>query len=87
MEKILKIIIAFKIIDPSNTGFADLKRLTQILANHVGPLTQEDLEVVMKTCDVDGDGNIGVNDFEQLFEKAGAQVEEEKRKKEAAASQ
>jgi len=51
---------AFKILDPGNTGFVDLRRLITILSNHVGPLTEDDLEVIMRSCDLDRDGNIGL---------------------------
>ena len=58
---------AFKVFDPKDTGYVDEKNLKEIM-EHVGlgPITTEDLKVLIGTADKDGDGKISLEDFRNM---------------------
>eukprot|EP01065_Artemidia_motanka_P039042 TRINITY_DN47880_c0_g1_i1.p2 TRINITY_DN47880_c0_g1~~TRINITY_DN47880_c0_g1_i1.p2 ORF type:complete len:217 (+),score=82.28 TRINITY_DN47880_c0_g1_i1:60-653(+) len=59
---------AFKVYDPHDTGFVDTDMLKQIMSRMgYGDMTKEDMEVLIKTADVDGDGKISLEDFRQML--------------------
>lgn len=58
---------AFKVFDPHNTGYIDkhtLKKVMQRLG--YGQITAEDMAVLIETADVDGDGMISFEDFQNM---------------------
>jgi Ca2+-binding EF-hand superfamily protein len=64
MDPILE---AFRILDPSNSGFLSTERLKKTFRNlGYGDLTDDELAVLVKTGDSDGDGKIGLEDFRML---------------------
>eukprot|EP01062_Namystynia_karyoxenos_P082467 TRINITY_DN9298_c0_g2_i1.p2 TRINITY_DN9298_c0_g2~~TRINITY_DN9298_c0_g2_i1.p2 ORF type:complete len:197 (+),score=101.78 TRINITY_DN9298_c0_g2_i1:141-731(+) len=59
---------AFKVYDPHDSGFVDPEMLKQIMSRMgYGDMTKEDMEVLIKTADVDGDGKISLEDFRQML--------------------
>eukprot|EP00756_Hemistasia_phaeocysticola_P002714 Hpha_TRINITY_DN11841_c1_g1::TRINITY_DN11841_c1_g1_i1::g.2062::m.2062/K02183/CALM; calmodulin len=59
---------AFKVYDPNETGFVDPDMLKQIMTRMgYGEMSKEDMEVLVKTADVDGDGRISLEDFRQML--------------------
>lgn len=59
---------AFKVYDPNETGFVDADVLKQIMSRMgYGEMTKEDMEVLVKTADVDGDGKISLEDFRNML--------------------
>ncbi len=58
---------AFKVYDPENRGYIDVELLRSIYTKlGLGDLTSEDLDILVKNADFDGDGVIGLEDFRQL---------------------
>jgi Ca2+-binding EF-hand superfamily protein len=52
------------VYDPHETGFVDIDVLKSIFSNlGFGEITQEDMNVLVETADVDGDGKISLADF------------------------
>ena len=65
---------AFKAYDPKGTGFVDAAVLRQVFeALGFGEITAEDMEILIETGDVDGDGKISLDDFRKMvdFDKGG----------------
>jgi Ca2+-binding EF-hand superfamily protein len=59
---------AFRVYDPNNTGFVDVDTLNQIMSRMgYGDMTKEDMDVLIKTADVDGDGRISLEDFRSML--------------------
>mmetsp|Transcript_82820 Transcript_82820/g.138211 ORF Transcript_82820/g.138211 Transcript_82820/m.138211 type:complete len:171 (+) Transcript_82820:22-534(+) len=59
---------AFKVYDPQDTGYVDSDVLRGIMSRMgYGELTKEDMEVLVKTADVDGDGKISLDDFRNML--------------------
>lgn len=59
---------AFRAYDPGNTGYVDPEVLKQIMARMgYGDMTKDDMEVLIKTADVDGDGRISLEDFRNML--------------------
>mmetsp|Transcript_10225 Transcript_10225/g.25259 ORF Transcript_10225/g.25259 Transcript_10225/m.25259 type:complete len:196 (+) Transcript_10225:146-733(+) len=59
---------AFKVYDPHDTGFIDIDILKQIFVNlGFGEITPEDVQVLVETADVDGDGKISLADFRKMI--------------------
>jgi calmodulin len=66
---------AFKAYDPKGTGFVDAAVLRQVFeALGFGEITAEDMEILIETGDVDGDGKISLDDFRKMvdFDKGAA---------------
>merc|ERR1711998_648853 len=64
---------AFKVYDPTNSGFADPEILRTIFKQlDYGEITDEDLQVLIQAADVDGGGKISLEDFRGMlkFNKA-----------------
>eukprot|EP01028_Stygiella_incarcerata_P011806 TRINITY_DN68872_c0_g2_i1.p1 TRINITY_DN68872_c0_g2~~TRINITY_DN68872_c0_g2_i1.p1 ORF type:complete len:276 (-),score=98.42 TRINITY_DN68872_c0_g2_i1:48-875(-) len=59
---------AFKVYDPRDTGYVDPDMLRGIMSGlgH-GVITEEDMNVLIKTADVDGDGRINLSDFREML--------------------
>ena len=58
---------AFKVYDPHDTGYVDLEVLRSIFSNlGFGEVTSEDVDVLIETADVDGDGKISLSDFRKM---------------------
>lgn len=68
---------AFKVYDPEGTGFVNLEVLKGIFENlgH-GEITSEDLDVLVETADVDGDGKISLEDFRNMLGHNKAKLKE-----------
>jgi len=59
---------AFKVYDPHDTGYVDSEVLKGIMARMgYGEMTSEDMEVLIKTADADGDGKISLEDFKTML--------------------
>ena len=59
---------AFRVYDPSKTGFIDTAELQQIMGRMgYGEMTSDDMEVLINTADVDGDGKISLDDFRAML--------------------
>ena len=59
---------AFRVYDPTGTGFVDVEVLNQIMSRMgYGDMTRDDMEVLIKTADVDGDGKISLEDFRSML--------------------
>lgn len=64
---------AFRVFDPKDTGFIDEDKLRQaFIAFGLGELSDEELEILKRTADIDGDGMINVEDFRGLLDGATA---------------
>mmetsp|Transcript_20121 Transcript_20121/g.27345 ORF Transcript_20121/g.27345 Transcript_20121/m.27345 type:complete len:179 (-) Transcript_20121:279-815(-) len=60
---------AFEVYDPNRTGFIDTDVLRTVFENlGFGTITDEDLEVLLQTGDIDKDGKISLNDFRGMLE-------------------
>mmetsp|Transcript_16775 Transcript_16775/g.39548 ORF Transcript_16775/g.39548 Transcript_16775/m.39548 type:complete len:160 (+) Transcript_16775:59-538(+) len=60
---------AFKVYDPHETGFVDIEVLKAIFSNlGFGDVTNEDVQVLVETADVDGDGKISLEDFRHMIQ-------------------
>jgi len=58
---------AKQVYDPHDTGFVDLEVLRSIFSNlGFGEVTSEDVNVLIETADVDGDGKISLSDFRKM---------------------
>jgi Ca2+-binding EF-hand superfamily protein len=59
---------AFKVYDPHDTGYVDPEVLKGIMARMgYGEMTKDDMEVLIKTADVDADGKISLEDFRNML--------------------
>jgi Ca2+-binding EF-hand superfamily protein len=60
---------AFRVYDPNGTGFVDTEVLKGIMKNlgYGSDLTADDLEVLIRTADVDGDGKVSLEDFRNML--------------------
>uniref|UniRef100_A0A7S1QGK0 EF-hand domain-containing protein n=1 Tax=Neobodo designis TaxID=312471 RepID=A0A7S1QGK0_NEODS len=59
---------AFRVYDPNNTGFVDTTVLKEIMRNMgYGEMSKDDMDVLVKTADVDGDGRISLDDFRNML--------------------
>lgn len=59
---------AFKVYDPHGSGFVDPEVLKGIMSRMgYGEMTKEDMEVLIRTADVDGDGRISLDDFKNML--------------------
>jgi len=60
---------AFKGYDPEGTGFVDVETLRGIFQNlGFGDITDDDLNILIETGDVDNDGRISCDDFRKMLE-------------------
>eukprot|EP00656_Telonema_subtile_P050355 TRINITY_DN649_c0_g1_i2.p1 TRINITY_DN649_c0_g1~~TRINITY_DN649_c0_g1_i2.p1 ORF type:complete len:178 (+),score=57.60 TRINITY_DN649_c0_g1_i2:167-700(+) len=60
---------AFKVYDPSGSGFAEPEILRGIFKQlDYGEITDEDLQVLIQAADVDGDGKISLEDFRGMLQ-------------------
>lgn len=58
---------AKQVYDPHDTGYVDLEVLRSIFSNlGFGEVTSEDVNVLIETADVDGDGKISLSDFRKM---------------------
>lgn len=58
---------SFEALDPTASGYAENELLRKIFRNlGFGELTDEELEILIQTCDADKDGRIGLEDFRSL---------------------
>lgn len=59
---------AFRVYDPNNTGFVDHEVLKQIMSRMgYGEMSKDDMDVLIKTADVDSDGKISLEDFRNML--------------------
>lgn len=59
---------AFRVYDPNNTGFVDKDVLRKIMREMgYGEMKPDDMEVLIKTADADGDGQISLEDFRNML--------------------
>merc|ERR1712072_740596 len=60
---------AFKAYDPHGTGYVDTDVLRGVFQNlGFGEITDEDLQILVETGDVDGDGKISLDDFRGMID-------------------
>lgn len=60
---------AFKVYDPELTGYVDSEVLRNIFSSlGFGDITDEDLQILIETGDVDKDGKISLEDFRHMLE-------------------
>ncbi|KAG5190981.1 hypothetical protein JKP88DRAFT_256894 [Tribonema minus] len=58
---------AFKAYDPDGTGYVDVEVLRTIFSNlGFGDINNDDLAILVEAADVDGDGQISLNDFRRM---------------------
>ncbi|KAJ9446358.1 Calmodulin-2 [Diplonema papillatum] len=59
---------AFKVYDPQESGYVDPEVLKSVMSRMgYGDMTREDLDVLIKTADMDGDGKISLEDFRSML--------------------
>ncbi len=59
---------AFRVYDPNGTGYVDTAVLKDIMRNMgYGEMSKDDMDVLVKTADVDGDGKISLDDFRNML--------------------
>jgi Ca2+-binding EF-hand superfamily protein len=59
---------AFKIYDPADTGAIDLDVFREILHNlGFGDITEQDVQTLIDSADVDGDGKVSLADFRRML--------------------
>jgi Ca2+-binding EF-hand superfamily protein len=59
---------AFRVYDPQGTGFVDTSVLRTIMQQlGYGALDDSDLEILVRTADVDGDGRVSLADFRAML--------------------
>ena len=60
---------AFAVYDPNHTGYVDTEVLKNIMKNlgYGSDLQPDDLEVLIRTADVDGDGKVSEADFRNML--------------------
>lgn len=67
---------AFKLYDPDNAGFIKPKKLKEIFEVYgLGDVPDDDVEILGRAADVDGDGKISLADFRLMLEGEGAVLE------------
>jgi calmodulin len=54
---------AFAVFDPENTGFVSAAVFRSVLELKGEPLNQEDIDALMKECEINGDGQISIRAF------------------------
>lgn len=54
---------AFAVFDPENTGFVSAAVFRSMLELKGEPLNQEDIDALMKECEINGDGQISIRAF------------------------
>lgn len=60
---------AFKVYDPDGTGFVDTAVLRTIFKElGFGVVSDDDLQILVETGDVDGDGHISLADFRKMLD-------------------
>eukprot|EP01033_Poteriospumella_lacustris_P011688 gene11688-8326_t len=60
---------AFRMFDPKCTGFIDEDKLRlAFMSFGLGELSDEELDILKRTADIDGDGKISLNDFRSLLD-------------------
>jgi len=63
---------AFRCYDPNDTGYIDLDVFREILTNlGFGDITDQDIQTLIDTCDVDGDGRVSLADFRRMLPSGG----------------
>jgi Ca2+-binding EF-hand superfamily protein len=59
---------AFRVYDPNDTGYLDENALRGVLERlGYGEITKEDMEVLIRTADCDGDGRVSLEDFRHML--------------------
>lgn len=59
---------AFRVYDPKDTGYIDREALSNIMrAMGYGKITSDDIDVIIRTADADGDGRISLEDFRRMI--------------------
>ncbi|KAK9816826.1 hypothetical protein WJX72_005490 [[Myrmecia] bisecta] len=78
---------AFRHLDPSISGFADVQIMRHMLEQlpGIGEMTDEDLEVLLLVADADRDGRVSLQDFVNLERKFA--IDERSRAEEQAAKE
>ncbi len=63
---------AFKIYDPNETGYIDLEVFKEILMNlGFSDITEQDIQTLIDTADMDGDGKVSLADFRRMLPSGG----------------
>lgn len=62
---------AFKLYDPDGDGFIPGKRLREVFSAYgFGEMSEQEYQVLLRSADVDGDGQITLNDFRAMLQRA-----------------
>lgn len=68
---------AFKIYDPQETGYVDLAIFRDVLSNlGFEAVNDQDLQTLVDTADVDGDGRINLSDFRRMLAHQASQFDD-----------
>ena len=72
---------AFKIYDPTDSGFINIDILSDIFSNlGFGKLSNEDLRILIETADCDHDGKISLEDFRHMLDDKNSNLIQEAEK-------
>jgi calmodulin len=67
---------AFKLYDTDNTGYIKASKLKEIFQVYgLGEVPDEDVDILGRAADIDGDGKISLADFRMMLEGEGAVME------------
>ena len=62
-----EILEAFKVFDKDGNGFISASELRHVMVNLGEELTDEDVDEMIREADVDGDGQIGFEEFARMM--------------------